>query len=86
MKTWENSEKPNYAPNFGLLKFVPWDLSILVVRLLVFVDNPLVWIFCSRTSNNMINKVHERALRVVLNYHESDFETLMQNGNDVRNI
>ena len=24
---------------------------------------PLVWMFCSRTSNNMINKAHERALR-----------------------
>ena len=33
----------------------------------------------------MINKVHERALRVVLNYRESGFETLMQNGNDVCN-
>ena len=37
---------------------------------------PLVWMFCSRTSNNMIKKVHERALRVILNDHESDFETL----------
>ena len=44
---------------------------------------PLVWMFCSRTSNNMINKVHERALRVILNDHESDFETLLQNNNDI---
>ena len=27
---------------------------------------PLVWMFCSRTSNNMINRVHERALKVIL--------------------
>ena len=46
---------------------------------------PLVWMFCSRTSNNMINKVHERALRVLLNEHESDFETLLQINNDVCN-
>ena len=46
---------------------------------------PLVWIFCSRTSNNMINKLHERELRVILNDHESDFETLLQNNNDVCN-
>ena len=26
---------------------------------------PLVWVFCPRTSKNMINKVHERALRVI---------------------
>ena len=41
--------------------------------------------FCSRTSNNMINKVHERTLRVRLNDQESDFETLLQNNNDVCN-
>ena len=28
---------------------------------------PLISIFCSRTSNNMINKIHERALRSILN-------------------
>ena len=46
---------------------------------------PFVWMFCSRTSNSMINKVHERALRVILNDHGSDFETLLQNNNDVCN-
>ena len=25
---------------------------------------PLVWMFCSRQSNNLINKVHERGLRL----------------------
>ena len=33
----------------------------------------------------MINKVHEKALRAILNHHESDFETLLQNNNDVCN-
>ena len=33
----------------------------------------------------MINKLHERALRMILNDHESDFETLLQNNNDVCN-
>ena len=46
---------------------------------------PLVWMFCSRSSNNKINKVHERALTVILNDHESDFETLLQNNNYVCN-
>ena len=41
--------------------------------------------FCCRTSDNMINEVHERALRVILNNHESDFETLLQNNNDLCN-
>ena len=40
--------------------------------------------FCSRTFDNMINKVHERALRVRLNARESDFKTL-QNNNGICN-
>ena len=46
---------------------------------------PLVWMFCSRTSNNMINKVHERALRIILNDDINNFETLLQNNNDICN-
>ena len=41
--------------------------------------------FYSRTSTNMINKVNEWALRVVLNDHTSDFEILLQRNNDVYN-
>ena len=33
----------------------------------------------------MINNVHERALAVILNEHESDSETLFQNNNEVCN-
>ena len=33
----------------------------------------------------MINKIHERALRVILNNHETDFEVLLQNNIDVCN-
>ena len=39
--------------------------------------------FCSRTSDNMINKVHERALRVILGDDLSDFEFLLQNYKDI---
>ena len=35
-------------------------------------------IFCSRQTNNMINKIHKRALRNVLNGHISDFETTLR--------
>ena len=41
-------------------------------------------LFCSRTLSNIINKVHERAVKVVLNDHTSDFETF-QNNNHVYN-
>ena len=46
---------------------------------------PLVWMFCSRTSNNMINMIHERALRVVQNDFTSDLDILLQNSNDICN-
>ena len=42
--------------------------------------------FCSRTSNNMINKIHERALQLILTDNKSDFDTLLQNSNHHRNI
>ena len=39
--------------------------------------------FCSRQTNNMINKLHERALRLLLNDHVSDFEAILRKNNDV---
>ena len=27
---------------------------------------PLLWMFCSRSSNNLINKIHERALSLII--------------------
>ena len=39
--------------------------------------------FCSRTSNNMINKLHERSLRIVLNDYSSNFNILLINNNDI---
>ena len=44
---------------------------------------PLEWVFCSRQTKNMINKIHKRGLRIVLNYHISDFETILWNSNDI---
>ena len=41
--------------------------------------------FCSRTSNNMINKIHERALQLILNDRTRDFDTLLQNNNNTCN-
>ena len=44
---------------------------------------PLVQMFCSRTSNNMINKLHERSLRFMLNDYSSNFNILLENNNDI---
>ena len=38
---------------------------------------PLVWMFHSRTLNNHINKIHERALRIVYNDEQSSFNGLL---------
>ena len=38
---------------------------------------PLIWIFHSRTLNNRINRLHERALRTVYDHYESSFQTLL---------
>ena len=46
---------------------------------------PLVWMFCSRTLNNMINKLHERSLRIILNDYSSNFNILLENNNDISN-
>ena len=46
---------------------------------------PLIWMFCSRTSNDMINKIHEQALRLIVNDHTSDFDTLLQINSDTCN-
>ena len=38
--------------------------------------------FYFRISNNMINKIDEVALILILNSHTSDFDALLQNNND----
>ena len=39
---------------------------------------PLTWMFYSRKTNNRINKLHERALRLVYIDYESTFEDLLK--------
>ena len=42
---------------------------------------PLVWMFCNRTLNNRINKLHERALRLVYKDSKLTFEELLEKDN-----
>ena len=42
---------------------------------------PLIWMFHSRTINNKINRLHERALRIVYSDFKSSFEGLLLKGN-----
>ena len=44
---------------------------------------PLIWMFYSRTLNNKINSIHERALRITYNDRKSSFEKLLRKDNTV---
>ena len=44
---------------------------------------PLVWMFHSRGTNDLINKIHDRALRCVYNDSTSTFEELLIKDNSV---
>ena len=39
---------------------------------------PLIWMFHNRKREHRINKIHERALRIVYNDHQCTFEELPQ--------
>ena len=41
---------------------------------------PLMWIFLSRTLNNKINRLNEKALRIVYGDYESKFNELLEDG------
>ena len=42
---------------------------------------PLIWLFCSKTANNDINRTHKRALRILYRDYESSFEELIERDN-----
>ena len=37
---------------------------------------PLIWMFCSKTANTFINKIHKRSLRVIHEMQDVNFEDL----------
>ena len=39
--------------------------------------SPLIWMFCGKTASREIDRIHKRALRLVLNDFDSPFETLL---------
>ena len=44
---------------------------------------PLIWMFHNRKLEHRINKIHERALRIVYNDHQCTFEELLQIDNSL---
>ena len=45
---------------------------------------PLVWMFCSCKFNNKINRIHERALRIVYQDYKSTFDDLLTEDKSLR--
>ena len=67
---------------------VTWSLNFDQRKLLLnafikshFSYAPVVWIFHSRKLNNRINKIHERALRLVYKDYTSSFDDLLAKDN-----
>ena len=49
-----------------------------------FTYRPLVRVFCSRQSNNLINKVHERGLRrLIYKGKTKDFQQILREQNEI---
>ena len=44
---------------------------------------PLVWMFHNRKLNNKINKLHERALRIVCRNDNSSFQEMLDRDNSI---
>ena len=44
---------------------------------------PIIWMHCQRKSNNLINRIRERALRIAYNDYVSNFDQLLENDNSV---
>ena len=42
-----------------------------------FTYYPLIWMNCSKTANNLINKIHKRSLRVIYEMEDANFEDLL---------
>ena len=42
---------------------------------------PLIWMFCNKTANNQINKIHKRCLRLVYQLEDTNFEDLLLKDN-----
>ena len=45
----------------------------------------LIWMFFSRTSNSMINKLHEKLIKVILIDYSNNCNILLENNNDICN-
>ena len=46
--------------------------------MLTFKQCPLIWMFCSKTANNIINNINKRTLRLAYQMDDAGLEHLLQ--------
>ena len=39
---------------------------------------PLVWVFCDKTENKSINRIHKRTLQLIYDEEDANFEYLLE--------
>ena len=67
----------------NILLFSKMKILISSFFLSQFSYCPLTWMFCSRSSNEKINKLHERSLRILYKDDCSTFDELLRKDNSV---
>ena len=62
----------------GILPFQKRHILLKTFIESQFAYCPLIWMFCSCTMNKKINRIHERALRIVYRDYETSFHELLK--------
>ena len=81
----KNASKKLYAIR-RISKFLSKEKLILIINSFVlsnFCYCPLIWMNCSRQNNKKINKIHERALRLIYNDYTSEYQQLLSKDKSV---
>ena len=73
----QESGKEDFCTWKSMQIFKPRTSQVSYESIYKFPICMFVWMFCSRNSNNRINHMNERALRIVYNDHSSTFEDLL---------
>ena len=70
----------------GVRYLEPQKASLLYNSLMLknFSYCPLIWMFCGEATNDNVNSVHKRALRVLLIEYTYSFEELLHRNEEMR--
>ena len=70
-------------------KFIPLELAKRLSEaynvMSTFTYCPLIWMFCSKTADIRIKRIHKRSLRVIYEVEDANFEDLLIKDNSWTN-